>query len=205
MKEKILQLVNQVTILNESLYRKAAVTIPLIEKNGEHFILFEKRAKNIAQGGEISFPGGKYDIKDKTLQDTAIRETCEELNISLNNITLIGSIGSIVTRINFLIEVFPIFIKDIKFEELNFNRDEVEKIYQIPLSYFIKTKPLIYHVTSKYELESTKFKTLNIPKKYKDRWKETKGKIYVYNYADDILIWGVTAEIIFNFVDLMDI
>ena len=52
---------NSTLILNEDLYKKAGVTIPLIDVNGELSLLFERRAENIHQAGEISFPGGKFD------------------------------------------------------------------------------------------------------------------------------------------------
>lgn len=60
-------------------YFKAAVLVPLIEIEGELHFLFEKRAANIKQGGEICFPGGKFEITDSSSLAAAMRETQEEL------------------------------------------------------------------------------------------------------------------------------
>ena len=48
-------------ILNSDKMFKAAVLIPICQINNETYIIFEKRAKNIKQGDEICFPGGKYE------------------------------------------------------------------------------------------------------------------------------------------------
>ena len=51
----------------------------------------EKRAMNIAQGGEISFPGGKIEKEDPSCIETALRETFEEIGIKKERIMAIIS------------------------------------------------------------------------------------------------------------------
>ena len=199
--KKILERVikNGSNILNESSYKKAGVTIPIIEESGTLSIIVEKRAQNIAQAGEISFPGGKFEEADANLEETAIRETCEELNIDESNIETIGTIGTIVTRISYIIEVFPVYIKNILIKDINYNRDEVEEIFAIPFSYFMCVEPDIYKINHRIDLENREFFELNIPERYKKDWGGAKGEIYVYHYQGEV-IWGVTAEIIYHFV-----
>jgi 8-oxo-dGTP pyrophosphatase MutT (NUDIX family) len=59
----------------------AAVAIVLLRNK----IIIEKRtsAKNDPWAGQFSLPGGHYSKGDKTLRDTAIRETLEETGIDL--------------------------------------------------------------------------------------------------------------------------
>lgn len=190
-------------ILNESLYKKAGVSIPIIKINNVYHIIFEKRAFDIPQGGEISLPGGKFDQNDTSLEQTALRETIEELNIEKKSINMLGSIGSIITRIRYLIEVFPAIISDVNIEDIDFNRDEVEKIITVPISYFLHNRPETHTVLTSVEFTGNDFYNLNIPKKYKGKMPKQKNIVYVYKYSDENIIWGVTAEIIFNFIELL--
>src|ERR1035437_2226725 len=79
-------------ILRKKEYFNSAVLIPLVWYNEEYHFLFEKRGAKIRQGSEICFPGGEYDpSSDKSLLETAIRETMEELGIKKEKIKVIRS------------------------------------------------------------------------------------------------------------------
>ena len=80
-------------VLHAGKYKCAAVMICLYEEEGEQYIVLEKRANGIRQGGEISLPGGKRDLRDVDFKMTAIRETSEELGISKEKIEYIGYAG----------------------------------------------------------------------------------------------------------------
>ena len=57
-------------------YFNSAALVLLMLVNEEYHFVFEKRAANIRQAGEICFPGGKFDPdQDASFLDTAIRET----------------------------------------------------------------------------------------------------------------------------------
>src|ERR1017187_9298541 len=84
-------------ILRKKEYFNAAVLIPLVWHNEEYNFLFEKRVAKIRQGSEICFPGGEYDPDiDKSLLETAIRETREELGIKREKIKVIGKMDILV-------------------------------------------------------------------------------------------------------------
>ena len=54
----------------------AAVLLPLFLKEGEYHILFTKRTEHLNHHrGEISFPGGVRHPEDRTILETALRET----------------------------------------------------------------------------------------------------------------------------------
>ncbi|KAG5635088.1 hypothetical protein H0H81_012487 [Sphagnurus paluster] len=72
----------------------AAVLIPFCNVRSVPGILLEVRGKTLrTHSGEISFPGGRVDVTDKSFLAAALRETHEELGISLAHVEVLGEIG----------------------------------------------------------------------------------------------------------------
>ena len=67
-----------------------AVLCPLVERPDGLHLLFEVRAANLKQGGEVCFPGGRRE-PEESLIECALRETEEELSIPRSEITLLGT------------------------------------------------------------------------------------------------------------------
>ncbi len=86
---------------------KAAVLILIFPDKGKLSTVFIKRTKYPGtHSGQISFPGGKFEPVDKSLYKTALRETCEELGISTENIKKLGKLTPLYIGVsNF--NVFP--------------------------------------------------------------------------------------------------
>ena len=85
----------------------SAVMVLLYRKDGQYCILLNKRSDQVEHHkGEISFPGGARDPEDRNSLETALRETEEEMGINRDDITVIGEMDEVVTRSNFLINVF---------------------------------------------------------------------------------------------------
>lgn len=63
-------------------------------------LLFIKRAEvaHDPWSGHVAFPGGRHEETDETLADTAIRETHEELALSLGHASLIGRLDDLAPR-----------------------------------------------------------------------------------------------------------
>ena len=57
-------------------------------------IMTEKPKSMKFHAGEISFPGGKFDVNDSDLLETALRETSEEIGLDVSKDQVIGSINS---------------------------------------------------------------------------------------------------------------
>jgi 8-oxo-dGTP pyrophosphatase MutT (NUDIX family) len=71
----------------------AGVLILLYPHQEELNVVFMKRPEyNGAHSGQISLPGGRNELCDKNMKDTALRETEEELGINRQNIQLIGKL-----------------------------------------------------------------------------------------------------------------
>ncbi len=62
----------------------AAVVVPVYRtQDGALHVLMIRRNAGGVHGGQIAFPGGKYEPQDETMLDTALREVREELGLSM--------------------------------------------------------------------------------------------------------------------------
>ena len=121
----------------------SAVILPVFFKDGEYYILFIKRAQTVKDHkGQISFPGGRRELEDETMLDTALRECEEEIGLPRDKVEIIGALDDCVTLITrYLIATFVGLIPypyDFKLD-----RNEIESIIEIPISalYRVKTGP----------------------------------------------------------------
>ncbi len=72
-------------------YRSAAILMPFWPEEDTVKVAFTQRAQTLpAHKGQVSFPGGSRHAGDATIQDTALRETEEELGINRNLIHIKG-------------------------------------------------------------------------------------------------------------------
>jgi len=86
---------------------RAAVLVPLFNKEGNCHIVFTKRSDNVRyHKGEISFPGGVFEEKDGELQRTALREAFEEIGLKENDVQIIGTLDDIITVTQFIVTPF---------------------------------------------------------------------------------------------------
>lgn len=116
---------------------KLASILVVIYGSGPTVIMTEKPKDLKVHAGEISFPGGKPENSDIDLLDTALRETQEEIGLSISREQVIGQLEPVTTlNSGFKIIPFVAIIDDIPSLEAN---REVEKIFKIPLEPFLKT------------------------------------------------------------------
>jgi 8-oxo-dGTP pyrophosphatase MutT (NUDIX family) len=117
-------------------YRLASVLVVIYGKN-PIVVMTEKPKHMKFHAGEISFPGGKFDVDDCDLLETALRETSEEIGLTITRDQVIGQLESVITlNSGFLIAPFVSVIDEIPPLSAN---SEVEQIFHIPLEPFLKT------------------------------------------------------------------
>ena len=203
-----LALANSSEILGKDKYFNSAVLVPIVEIDNKFHFLFEKRANHIRQGGEVSFPGGEFDIKkDQGLRQTALRETVEELGIPSEKIKIIGRVGTLVAPMGVTVDAFVCLLLVQSLDELKIDTDEVEKVFAVPIEHFLKKKPDEYTVKLEIhpsyvdekgkQVELLPVQKLGLPERYSKPWKNGFHRVLVYNSTEEI-IWGITAEIVFE-------
>ena len=168
------------TVVDSSL-TPAGVTLLLYPKDGEYCILLNKRTDTVDDHkGEISFPGGRKDPEDKTLLDTALRETHEEMGISPDDVDVLGEIDDTPTNTSYLISTF---VGTIPYPyEFAPSEAEVAEVLEVPIS------------------------TLMDINSARDEVRVRDGELVnsvSYSY-DGHLIFGATARILSRFLELLD-
>lgn len=181
--------------------KQSSVLMPLVLHNDVWHLLFERRALTLnSQPGEICFPGGIVE-KDEHPKEAAIRECCEELNLYEDQIRIIGQIDSVMTSFDMLIHCY-VGVLNVEYENIIPSISEVDDLILVPLDYLLNVKPETYKISSKFDLDID-FPFDAIPNGKNYNFKNTHYPIVFYNY-DDITIWGLTARMVYNLIDLIN-
>ena len=160
-------------------YNQASILIIFVndKTKKENYILIIKRKNNLRKhAGQIAFPGGKKELLDDNLLETAMRETEEEINLSKNNYNIIGNLPNFYTGTGYVVTPFVALMKS----ESNWrtlispNPEEVEKIFNPKSMLLLCPK---YHLREKAPNYSNMLMTWNI------------------NYNNEN-IWGLTARVL---------
>ncbi len=130
-------------------------------------------------GGQIAFPGGSYEPLDKDLQNTALRESFEEIGTDHNQLEIIGALTPLYIQVsNFTINPFIAWSETIPHFKID-NR-EVDELFIIPVEKFV------HHTTCQVRKVDTIHGTFDAPG----------------FYIDQLFIWGATAMIISEFNEI---
>ena len=119
----------------------AAVLIAITDCADNPKIIFTRRADHLmSHAGQVSFPGGRWEPGDKTLIDTALRESKEEIGLQPELVDLQGGISSLLSKNQLRVQPFVGTVP--KQVALTANTDEIAAIFYVPIGYFIDTKPV---------------------------------------------------------------
>ena len=153
-------------------FQRAGVLVPIIQTAKGPQLLMTKRTEQVeTHKGQISFPGGMNDSVDKDIVDTALREAHEEVGIPNSSIEAIGLLDDLPTPTGFVITPVVGIIEDLP--PLIPSRNEVAKILQVPLEFFLDAK------NARTELRE---------------WRGKHHEIWFYHFGENV-IWGATANI----------
>lgn len=124
--------------------RVCAVMIALFERADEIYIpCILRPQKSRFHPGQIAFPGGGREEQDNDLSDTAIRETVEEIGVTVPKNQIIGDLTDMyVPPSNSLITPKVAFLENPP--TYNIDPNEVDKVIEIPISDLLNSKN---HVT----------------------------------------------------------
>ncbi len=170
----------RITYLKDKSYtenepKNAAVLILVYPKNHiAHLALIVRNTYPGVHSSQISFPGGKEELEDETLEFTALRETEEEVGVQMNKVKIIRQCSKIyIPPSNFLVTPYLGFSN----ENLQFipNPEEVQRVLELPIHQLLDDKTIVQtKMTTSYATD------IDVP------------AFLVENF----LIWGATAMIL---------
>ncbi|MBC8258614.1 MAG: CoA pyrophosphatase [SAR324 cluster bacterium] len=123
---------------NTQIVKRASVLIPLLESEGELFVLLTQRSEQLSShAGEVSFPGGKQDSHDANSLQTALRETEEEIGLPTEKIEIIGTLDQILSLHYYLVTPFVGLIGSDFVPKPN--AAEIGAVFKVPLTFFMNS------------------------------------------------------------------
>jgi len=169
-----------VTLLDREDLTRAAVLIPLVNTGDGLDLLFTVRTDEVEHHkGQISFPGGAMEPGDKSVEDTAIRESREELSIIPEDVDIFGRLDDVWTPTGFVVAPITGYLAQLP--DLRPEPREVSDFFLAPLSFFLDDSNVRTEV---YQYEGE-------PR-----------KVWFYEYGE-YTIWGITASIIRLFLNIL--
>lgn len=136
-----------------------------------HLVLIVRNSYDGVHSSQIAFPGGKYEIEDVNLKQTALRETHEEIGVEPNKIQVVKAFTHLyIPPSNFMVHPFL----GVCNEEITFYPDsnEVAAIIELPLTTFLSE-----YIVVRATINTSYSKSIEVP---------------VFK-IDEHLVWGATA------------
>lgn len=153
----------------------AAVLVPIVDHASGLTVIFTKRTSHLkAHSGQVSFPGGRAEPEDPTPEHTALRETQEEIGLSMERVEVLARLPEYHTRTGF--RVTPVIGLLTPPFELEPDPMEVEEVFEVPLDFLLD------------------------PRNHERETSELQGRLrsyYVMRYGSRI-IWGATAGMLIS-------
>lgn len=159
--------------------RKAAVMIPLFERDGRPWVVLTRRTDQVrTHKGQISFPGGTHDAGDEDLWATAVRETHEELGLDPSAATHVGTLDDYPTFASgFIVTAFVASIEPP--DAWRPSEVEIDEVIELPLAGLAEIGRV-----EMWEREGIRF------------------PMSIFE-LDGHYVWGVTAFILRRFLDVI--
>lgn len=159
--------------------RLSAVLVPVVQTSVGPSLILTKRAAHLKNHrGEISFPGGRVE-ESESHQDAALRETEEEIALLRSNVVIVGQLDALTTFVSNSV-IVPVVAVVQTLNELVANEAEVSRIMVVPIAELMR------------------------PDTYRNEWWPTaRGDLNIHFFElDNETIWGATARIIRQFIDV---
>ena len=152
----------------------AAVMVPIVAREtGVQLLLTQRTAHLSDHAGQISFPGGRVEADDANREETALRETEEEIGLARSYVRLLGRLPIYEIPSGFRITpvvgwVEPPF-------DLELDAFEVAAAFEAPIAHFLD---LARYQRREYRFRGRHRHYMAIPYEGRYIWGATAGMLY---------------------------
>jgi 8-oxo-dGTP pyrophosphatase MutT (NUDIX family) len=156
---------------------RSAVLVGIAERDGVPCFLLTRRTNTVStHKGQVSFPGGRREEGDGSLEETALRETFEEVGIRSESIEIVGRLHDYLAVTHSRVTPFAGFINGSP--QVTPCAAEVARVLWVPLRFFLETEPRI------------------------EIWERLGQRVSVHFFDfEEEVIWGLTARMIIDFLE----
>ncbi len=160
--------------------KSAAVLVPVVNRPDGPTVLFTQRTDHLNHHpGQISFPGGRTEAHDAGPEQTALRETEEEVGLPSSSVRIIGQLDDYLTRTGFVVTpVVGIIEPPFRLQPDPF---EVAEVFEVPLPFLLDA--------DNHQRHSLMF--------------EGRERFFYAMPYNDYFIWGATAGMLMNLYQLL--
>ncbi len=158
----------------------AGVLIPVRSRTSGLSVLLTQRSAELKHhAGQVSFPGGRMEQSDADIEATALRETREEIGIAEEQVSIIGYLETMPTVTGYA--VTPVVGLVDGAVELTLDKTEVEYSFEVPLNFLMNA---------------------DNQRMVERHWQGLSFSMVEFHYEGQ-RIWGVTAQMILRFVNII--
>ncbi len=170
----------EIPVKPDTRLKSAAVLVPLTYVIDEWHLLFTRRTERVeSHKGQVSFPGGASD-DGETPEQTALREAEEEIGMKPADVQILGTLTKLITissfRVSPIVGIIP-YPYAFKIEGF-----EVERVFTIPLLWLA-----------------------NKNNYWEFSLRESERSLIAYHPHDGELLWGATARMTVNFLNILEL
>ena len=159
--------------------RIGAVLLLLYHHQNEFHVVLTKRREDLnSHAGQISFPGGSQE-NDESLQNTALRETHEEIGVPQTAVTILGQLSPLyIPPSDFEVHPFVGWVHTQQQPQFIPQASEVAQILEVPLTH------LFNPTTIEEELHDFRGQQIMVP----------------FFNVEGHKVWGATAMMLSEFL-----
>lgn len=170
---------SEVTLNEETRVKCAAVLVPLVWHADEWHLLYTRRTDKVeSHKGQVSFPGGACNDGETTPEQTALREAEEEIGIHPKDVKVLGRLANLITITYF--RVTPV-VGVVKWPNVfRVGEHEVARVFTIPLGWLANR-------SNRWQFERS----------------DLKRSLIAYHPYDGELLWGATARMTVDFLNIL--
>ncbi len=159
-------------------HKPAAVLVPIQERPDGDYLVLTKRAERLSHhSGQVAFPGGRLDAADLGEAEAALRESHEEIGIEPQVVHLLGRLDQVDGAYGFVVTPF---------------------VGVIPATYDFRINPVETAAVASVPIAEL----MALPNFSVDERLTPRGHPGYHFYVNGWDVWGVTARIIVQFLEL---